>query len=78
MAATKAKSTKKSTKPATNGNGKSDGTTLADICKGLKMEPRTARRILRNAEVEVEGGRWVFGKAQAAQVTKLLKDKIEA
>jgi hypothetical protein len=66
------------TPKSTAANGKSNGaagTTLADICKGLKMEPRTARRILRNAKFEVEGGRWVFGKQQAERVKKLLKDK---
>lgn len=61
------------------GNGKkaavkAEGTTLADICKGLKMEPRTARRVLRNAEFQVDGGRWTFTKASdVAKVEKLLK-----
>lgn len=65
------KSTKADTKATTNGNG---GTTLADICKGLKMEPRTARRILRNAEFPVDGNRWVFNGKQAKQAEKVLSD----
>jgi hypothetical protein len=49
---------------------------LAEICKGLKMEPRVARRILRNAKVKVDGERWTWKKnsPDVAKVTKLLKD----
>ena len=49
---------------------------LADICKGLKMEPRVARRVLRNAKVKVDGGRWIWKKSSpdVAKVTKLLRD----
>ncbi len=51
---------------------------LADICKGLKMEPRTARRLLRNSDVKVEGHRWTWKKnsPEVAKVTKLLKDSL--
>lgn len=66
---------KKAATPATNGKKTADGTSLAEICKGLKMEPRTARRHLRNADIEVDGGRWTFGKQQAERVRKLLKEK---
>lgn len=64
---------------SSNGNGKSaapaatEGTSLADICKELKMEPRAARRKLRNAEFEAEGGRYVFTrKADVEKVKKIL------
>ncbi|MFZ3324216.1 MAG: hypothetical protein WA190_17710 [Usitatibacter sp.] len=51
---------------------------LADICKGLKMEPRAARRLLRSSDVKVEGHRWAWKKnsPEIAKVTKLLKDSI--
>lgn len=49
--------------------------TLAELCKRLKIEPRTARRVLRNAEFTgVEGARWVFDKKQAAKAESLLKE----
>lgn len=51
------------------------GTTLADICKGLKLDPRAARRTLRNADScpEVDGARWTWTKAaDVERVKKLL------
>lgn len=52
--------------------------TLAEICKGLKMEPRTARRHLRKAEAQVDGARWIWkrGSAEALRITNLLKEKV--
>jgi hypothetical protein len=52
-------------KTASNGE-----TTLADICKGLKMEPRTARRILRTNEVK-NPGRWAW--TTASDIVKIKK-----
>ncbi len=49
--------------------------TLADLCKELKMEPRTARKKLRGAEnINVEGQRWSWpvGSAELTKVKKLL------
>lgn len=69
---------KKSAK-TTNGNGKatekaSNATTLAAICKSIKMEPRAARRKLRNSDISVEGGRWEWTKASdVAKVKKVLQ-----
>lgn len=67
---------KESTK--SNGNGKatektSNATSLAEICKSCKVEPRAARRKLRNSDIAVEGGRWEWTKASdVAKVKKLL------
>jgi hypothetical protein len=49
--------------------------TLAEICKGLKIEPRHARRVLRKEAVSVEGSRWVWkkGSSELAKVTSLLR-----
>lgn len=51
------------------------GTSLASICKSLKMEPRTARRILRNADgVPATGDRWLWTKdSDVAKVKKILQ-----
>lgn len=47
------------------------GTTLAAICKSLKMEPRTARRKLRNADgVPEVGDRWTWTKASDVEKVK--------
>jgi len=71
-----AKNTAKST---TNGKGNgaaskaSNATSLADICKSCKIEPRAARRKLRNSDISVPGGRWEWTKAgDVAKVKKLL------
>ena len=60
---------KKVTKAATNGR-----VPLKRICQELKMEPRLARRKLRNAEVSFheEGGRWDFTPKQAKSVKEIL------
>lgn len=57
---------------------KFDHITLAEICKGLKMEPRRARRILRGADlkaIEVDGQRWTWKKGSNAhdKVVEVLK-----
>lgn len=64
-------------KPAANGNG-ADHVTLAEIAKSVKMEPRRARRILRNSDVksiEVDGQRWTWkkGSPAAAKVKEILQ-----
>ncbi len=47
------------------------GTTLAAICKSLKIEPRTARRKLRNADgVPAVGDRWTWTKASDVEKVK--------
>lgn len=73
-----AKSAKKATSPKANGAAKKaeGGTTLATIAKKLKMEPRKARRILRNADgVPEAGARWTWTKdAEVAKVEKILRD----
>lgn len=50
-------------------------TTLSEICKSIKMEPRKARRILRTADVK-NPGRWAW--AAAADVAKIKKVLAEA
>lgn len=70
----KSKPAKESKKAKTNG---AEGTSLADICKGLKIEPRSARRILRNSDdaPSVDGNRWTWTKASdVARVKKILSD----
>lgn len=50
-------------------------TTLADVCKPLKLEPRAGRRILRNAKVK-NPGRWAWekGSADLKKAQKVLAD----
>jgi hypothetical protein len=65
---------KPAAKPQSNG---ADGTTLAMICKKVKgMEPRRARRILRDADgVPDAGARWTWTKAaDVAKVEKILRN----
>jgi hypothetical protein len=51
---------------------KDEGTTLSQICKSMKLEPRTARRKLRNADgVPEAGARWTWTKA--ADIEKVKK-----
>ena len=51
-----------------------DVTTLAELCKPLKMKPRAARRILRDAKI-TNPGRWSWPKGKVpAGVTKALND----
>ena len=61
---------KKASAPAKDSNEVS----LAALCKQLKVEPSTARRILRNAEIESPGSRWAWkaGSRDLTAVTKLL------
>jgi hypothetical protein len=68
--------TKQTLKKPVQANKVDADVTLADICESLKMEPSVARRVLRNARMKVNGGRWTWTKSSAdiAKVTKLLKD----
>jgi len=51
-------------------------TTLAELCKPLKLKPRAARRVLRDAKVS-NPGRWSWPKGKVpATVTKVLKDAV--
>lgn len=75
---TKVKKVKKVSKPAKAAKkvkaAASDGTPLSSICKTLKMEPRTARRILRNAGVKNTDGRWNFNASGAEKARKVLSE----
>lgn len=74
---TAAKKTPAKKTTAKSPNGADKGTTLAEICKPLKMEPRKARRILRNAgnKVPDAGARWTWAAAgDVAKVKKILED----
>lgn len=53
-------------------------TTLKDLCKSLKIEPRAARVKLRAAEIE-NPGRWSWkkGSGELTKITKLLSAKEE-
>lgn len=70
------KAVKKASKktPAKTTNGADAGTTLATICKPMKLEPRRARRILRTADgVPEAGARWTWTKAaDVAKVKSIL------
>lgn len=78
-AATKKAPKKKVAAKAEKKAAKDDNTiTLSEIAKSVKMEPRRARRILRNSDVksiEVEGQRWTWkkGSPAAAKVAEILK-----
>lgn len=64
---------KKAAKPAAATEA---GTTLATIAKGLKMEPRKARRILRTADgVPDVGSRWTWTKASDVAKVKSILEK---
>jgi hypothetical protein len=52
-------------------------TTLADLCKTLRIAPKLARHRLRAAEY-AHDGRYVFTKAQVAKVTAIIKGNGEA
>jgi len=67
--AAKKSTVKKVVKTATN------QVTLAEVAKELKMEPRTARRILRNSKVK-NPGRWAWDKGSSglAAAKKALKE----
>lgn len=47
---------------------------LTDICRGLKIQPRLARRVLRDKKVK-NPGRWAWlqGSTEMARITSLLK-----
>lgn len=49
---------------------------LADIAKTLRMEPTTARRVLRNAELERGDGQWAWKKGSPSheKVLKILRE----
>lgn len=72
-AATKKKVVKAASKKAVDSND--NLITLAELCKSIKMEPRTARQVLRKAELSVEGGRWAWkkGSGDVKKVETLLK-----
>lgn len=65
---TKKKPKKVAKKAVSTSNGK-DQITLAEVCKSMKIEPRTARRILRNAEVK-NPGRWSWPKGHVPAAVK--------
>ncbi len=49
-------------------------TSLADICKEMKIAPRLARIRLRNSdELEKSEGGWNFTQAQVAKVKAIIK-----
>lgn len=67
---------KRAAAAASNG---ADKTTLADICKSVKgLEPRAARRYLRQAKVK-NPGRWSWpkGSGDIAKVKKVLTDAVK-
>lgn len=73
--AVKKKITKKVVKKAA-AKPAGDVTTLAELCKPLKLKPRAARRVLRDAKVS-NPGRWSWPKGKVpATVTKALKDAV--
>jgi hypothetical protein len=76
----KKKAAAKKSTTKSNGAGKTEaGTTLATIAKGLKMEPRKARRILRGAEgVPEAGARWTWTKAADVAKVKSILEKATA
>lgn len=47
---------------------------LKAICRDLDIEPRIARRILRDAKVDRTEGRWEWSKADASKIEALLKE----
>lgn len=53
----------------------SEGIALKTICGQLKIEPRAARRKLRNAELDFHDhrDRWTFTPKQAERVKELLR-----
>ena len=52
-----------------------DGIALKTICGQLKIEPRAARRKLRNAELDFHDhrDRWTFTPKQAERVKEILR-----
>lgn len=70
-----AKKPAKKTPVKTNGAG--EGTSLAAICKTMKVEPRWARRVLRMAKgvPDASESRWTWTKAaDVAKVKSILKE----
>lgn len=72
---TKKAAAKKATKKVVSKSEAGSGIPLKTICGQLKIEPRLARRKLRNAELSFHGmrERWTFTPSQATKVKEILR-----
>lgn len=61
------------TKSAQTGKGAGKTVTLSDIAKSMKMDPKTARRRLRNSQMKKPKSGWIFAIKQRPAIVKLLK-----
>lgn len=66
----------KVTKPAAEPKKTSERTPLKKICAGLKLDPKTARRVLRSRKLGFHdlGNRWELTDSQAKRVKEVLRE----
>ncbi len=48
---------------------------LKDIAKQINVNPRTARRRLRDAKIAKPGTRWEFPKRQRRQIQRVIRGR---